>query len=134
MQDDRRAIPIDWSGCPAVRTRPGYLSGHPVLRDGPRVPPETIIDTMDYAETDDEGEAATEVIENFGLNTSQQDVLFAHAYKGLSCASSWIRMSHGLCFGYWPITMFARRTIKARPLSRTGFCCHPLTRPGLMSF
>src|SRR5882724_9204466 len=32
-------MPIDWSRCPAVRIRPGYLSGRPALRDDPRVPP-----------------------------------------------------------------------------------------------
>ncbi len=73
-------MPIDWSRCPAVRARPGYLSGMPALRDDPRVTPETIIDTMDYAETDDETAAAAEIIENFCLKTPLQDVLAVYAY------------------------------------------------------
>nr|WP_294556784.1 DUF433 domain-containing protein [uncultured Rhodopila sp.] len=62
-------MPIDWSRCPAMRIRPGYLSGAPALRDDPRVPPETIVENMDS------GETAEQVIENFGLKTSLQDVL-----------------------------------------------------------
>jgi hypothetical protein len=62
LQGERLAMPIDWSRCPAVRARPGYLSGRPALRDDPRVLPETIIDTMDYAETDDETAAAAEML------------------------------------------------------------------------
>jgi uncharacterized protein (DUF433 family) len=57
-------MPIDWSRCPGVRTRPGYLSGKPALRDDPRVPPETIV------ENPDAGETAEQVIENYGLKTS----------------------------------------------------------------
>ena len=62
-------MPIDWSGCGAVRARPGYLSGRPALRDDPRVPPETIVANMDC------GETAEQVIENFGLRTPLEDVL-----------------------------------------------------------
>ena len=70
-------MPIDWSGCPAVRARPGYLSGRAALLDDPRVPPETIVDNMDA------GETAEQVIENFGLHTSLRDVLavYAHAKR-----------------------------------------------------
>jgi uncharacterized protein (DUF433 family) len=60
---------IDWSGCPAVRMRPGYLSGKPALRDDPRVPPETIVENLDA------GETAEAVIDNFGLRTCLADVL-----------------------------------------------------------
>ena len=67
-------MPIDWSRCPAVRTRPGYLSGAPALRDDPRVPPETIVENLDL------GETAEQVIENFGLKTSLQDVLAVYDY------------------------------------------------------
>jgi uncharacterized protein (DUF433 family) len=68
---------IDWSGCPAVCTRPGYLSGKPALRDDPRVPPETIVENMDA------GETAEQVIENFGLRTKLRDVLavYDHATR-----------------------------------------------------
>jgi uncharacterized protein (DUF433 family) len=44
-------MPIDRSRCPAVRIRPGYLSGPPALRDDPRLPPETIVENMDAGET-----------------------------------------------------------------------------------
>ena len=67
-------MPIDWSRCPAVLARPGYLSGKPALRDDPRVPPETIVENMDS------GETAEQVIENFRLKTSLQDVLAVYEY------------------------------------------------------
>jgi hypothetical protein len=54
---------IDWSACPAVTSRPGYLAGRPALRDDPRVPPEVIIDNMDL------GESAQDVISNYDLKT-----------------------------------------------------------------
>jgi hypothetical protein len=44
-------MPIDWSRCPAVRVRPGYLSGGPAPRDDPRVPPETVVEKLDSGET-----------------------------------------------------------------------------------
>jgi uncharacterized protein (DUF433 family) len=70
-------MPIDWKGCPAVLARPGYLSGEPWLRDDPRVPPETIVDTIGA------GEIPEQVIETFGLHTPLQDVLavYAHAKR-----------------------------------------------------
>jgi uncharacterized protein (DUF433 family) len=70
-------MPIDWSDCPVVRVRPGYLSGKPALRDDPRVPPETIVENIDA------GETAEQVIENFGLRTPLQDVpaVYAHATR-----------------------------------------------------
>jgi uncharacterized protein (DUF433 family) len=67
-------MPIDWSRCSAVRTRPGYLSGKPALRDDPRVPPETIVENLDA------GETAEQVIENYGLKTSPPDVLAVYDY------------------------------------------------------
>jgi uncharacterized protein (DUF433 family) len=67
-------MPIDWSGCPVVCARPGYLSGKPALRDDPRVPPEAIVENIDF------GETAEQVIENFGLRTPLQDVLAVYAY------------------------------------------------------
>jgi uncharacterized protein (DUF433 family) len=68
---------IDWSGCPAVCARLGYLSGKPTLRDDPRVPPETIVANMDAGETPEQ------VIENFGLRTPLGDVLavYEHAKR-----------------------------------------------------
>ena len=67
-------MPIDWSRCPAVITRPGYLSGKPALRDDPRVPPEIIVENMDLGETPEQ------VIENYGLRTSLTDVLAIYGY------------------------------------------------------
>lgn len=60
---------MDWSGCPLVVSRPGYLSGKPALRDDPRVPPETIVVNMD------EGMTAQQVAEMFGLRTPVADIL-----------------------------------------------------------
>ncbi len=71
---------MDWSGCPVVVARPGYLSGAPALRDDPRVPPETIVDNIDFSEAADDHAAAMEVIENFGLKTPLQDVLAVYDY------------------------------------------------------
>lgn len=65
---------MDWSGCPMIVARPGYLSGAPALRDDPRVPPETIVDSIDA------GETAEQVIENFGLKTPLSDVLAIYEY------------------------------------------------------
>lgn len=65
---------IDWSQCPAVVKRSGYLSGAPALKDDPRIPPETIVDNMDG------GETAEAVIQNFGLRTPLQDVLAIYRY------------------------------------------------------
>lgn len=54
---------MDWSGCPLVVSRPGYLSGKPALRDDPRVPPDAIVVNMDDDMT------AQEVAELFDLQT-----------------------------------------------------------------
>ena len=67
-------MPIDWSRCPVVRARPGYLSGRPAPRDDPRVPPESIVANLDA------GETVAQVIENYGLRTSPRDVLAVYAY------------------------------------------------------
>ena len=67
-------MPIDWSYCPAVSAKPGYLSGRPALRDDPRVTPETIVDNLDA------GETAEQVIENYSLKTPLRDVLAIYAY------------------------------------------------------
>jgi uncharacterized protein (DUF433 family) len=67
-------MPIDWSRCPAVRTKPGYISGAAALLDDPRVPAETVIVNMD------EGMSAEEVVEIFGLKTPLNDVLAVYNY------------------------------------------------------
>jgi len=68
------AMAIDWSGCPAVRARPGYISGEAGLIDDPRVPAETIVVNMD------EGMSAEEVVELFGLKSRLEDVLTIYEY------------------------------------------------------
>jgi uncharacterized protein (DUF433 family) len=67
-------MPIDWSSCPAVRVRQGYLSGKPALREDPRVSPETIVENMDAGETPEQ------VIENIGLHTPLRDVVAVYDY------------------------------------------------------
>jgi uncharacterized protein (DUF433 family) len=62
-------MPIDWSRCPAVRTKSGYIYGAVALRDDPRVPAETVVVNMD------EGMSAEEVLETFGLKTPLKDAL-----------------------------------------------------------
>jgi uncharacterized protein (DUF433 family) len=68
------AMPIDWSRCPAVRTKPGYISGVAALVDDPRVPAETVIVNMD------EGMSAEDVVETFGLKTRVTDVRAVYDY------------------------------------------------------
>jgi uncharacterized protein (DUF433 family) len=65
---------MDWSGCPVVLSRPGYLSGRPALRDDPRMPVDAVIENMDL------GETAQQVIENYGLKTPLRDVLAVYDY------------------------------------------------------
>jgi uncharacterized protein (DUF433 family) len=67
-------MPINWSRCPVVRTKPGYVSGVAALLDDPRVPAETVIVNMD------EGMSAEEVIETFGLTIRLKDVLPVYNY------------------------------------------------------
>ena len=50
-----------------ARAGPGYLSGKPALRDGPRGPPETIVVNMA------DGMTAQEAAEMFGLRTPVSD-------------------------------------------------------------
>jgi uncharacterized protein (DUF433 family) len=67
-------MPIDWRNCPAIRTKPGYVSGAAALLDDPRVPAETVIVNMD------EGMSAEAVVETFGLKTPVKDVLAIYNY------------------------------------------------------
>ncbi len=71
---------IDWSECPLVVSRPGYLSGAPALKDDPRVPASTVIDHIDATDTPRIEDAAAEVIELFSLRTKLQDVLAVYTY------------------------------------------------------
>ncbi len=59
---------IDWTGCPLVVRREGYLGGGPALRDDPRVMPEVVYENMD------DGMTAEEVIEAYELDTPPADV------------------------------------------------------------
>jgi hypothetical protein len=70
---------IDWSNCPQVVSRPGYISGSSALRDDPRVPASTVIDNIDATDTPIE-DAAAEVIELFSLRTPLRDVLAIYNY------------------------------------------------------
>ncbi len=65
---------MDWSGCPLVVSRPGYLSGKPALRDDPRVPPEAIVENMNDDMT------AQEVAALFGLKTAISDIQAVYDY------------------------------------------------------
>jgi uncharacterized protein (DUF433 family) len=65
---------MDWSGCPLVCARPGYLSGNPALVDDPRVSPETVVVNMD------DGMTASEVTETFGLRTPPSDIRAVYDY------------------------------------------------------
>jgi uncharacterized protein (DUF433 family) len=65
---------IDWSRCPVVRAKPGYISGAAALRDDPRIPAETIIVNMDA------GMTAEEVVDMFALTTPLNDVLAVYKY------------------------------------------------------
>jgi uncharacterized protein (DUF433 family) len=73
---------IDWSGCPIVACRRGYLSGAPALRADPRVPPEVIVENMD------DGLSAEDVIESYSLRTPLQDVLAVYGYAKQQLAHS----------------------------------------------
>lgn len=65
---------IDWTDCPLVVRRDGYIGGKPALWDDPRVPPEVISENMD------DGMTAEEVIDSYSLRTSLTDVLAVYAY------------------------------------------------------
>jgi len=65
---------IDWTDCPLVVRREGYLSGGPALRDDPRVMPEVIFENMD------DGMTAEEVIDSYSLRTKLADVLAVYEY------------------------------------------------------
>jgi uncharacterized protein (DUF433 family) len=75
---------MDWSGCPIVISRPGYISGAPALRDDPRVPADLVVENMD------QGESAQDVVDNYQLRTAPDDVLAVYEYaerqRGLSPA------------------------------------------------
>lgn len=65
---------MDWSGCPLVIARPGFISGAPALRKDPRVPADLVVENMDL------GESAQDVVSNYQLHTSPDDVLAIYQY------------------------------------------------------
>lgn len=65
---------MDWSGCPLVIARPGFISGAPALRGDPRMPADLVIQNMDL------GESAQDVVDNYQLRTTPEDVLAIHQY------------------------------------------------------
>jgi len=67
-------MPIDRTRYPAVRTKPGYISGAAALMNDPRVPAETVIVNIG------EGMTAEEVVELFGLKTPLTDVLAVYTH------------------------------------------------------
>ena len=65
---------MDWSGCPLVISRPGFISGAPALREDPRMPADLVVENMDL------GEAAQDVVGNYQLQTSPEDLLAIYQY------------------------------------------------------
>ena len=65
---------MDWSGCPLVISRPGVISGAPALREDPRMPADLVVENMDL------GESARDVVGNYQLRTSPDDVLAVYKY------------------------------------------------------
>ncbi|MBV8095983.1 MAG: hypothetical protein JO110_22685 [Acetobacteraceae bacterium] len=65
---------MDWSGCPLVVSRPGYLSGAPALREDPRFPAAAVIENMDL------GESAQDVVEAYALTTPARDIQAIYDY------------------------------------------------------
>ena len=76
---------MDWSGCPLVIARPGFISGAPALRADPRMPADLVIQNMDL------GESAQDVVDNYQLRTTPEDVLAIHQYAKRQRAFSSVR-------------------------------------------
>ena len=76
---------MDWSGCPLVISRPGFISGAPALRDDPRMPADLVIENMDL------GESAEDVADNYQLHTPPHEVLAIYQYAKRQRALSPVR-------------------------------------------
>jgi uncharacterized protein (DUF433 family) len=63
---------IDWSECPLIESKPGVLSGAPVLR-GTRMPVSAIVDNFDY------GVSAAEIAEQFELPQDRVEAILTYA-------------------------------------------------------
>ena len=73
---------MDWSDCPLVTSRPGFISGAPALREDPRMPADLVVENMDL------GESVQDLVDNYQLRTSPENVfaIYQHAkrQRGLS--------------------------------------------------
>ena len=78
-------LAMDWSGCPIVVSRPGYISGAPALRDDPRMPADLVVENMDL------GESAQDVADNYQLHTPPSDVFTLYQYATRRRALSPVR-------------------------------------------
>lgn len=65
---------MDWSGCSLVISRPGFISGVPALREDPRIPADLVVENMDL------GEAVQDVVDNYQLRTSPENVFAIYQY------------------------------------------------------
>ncbi len=65
---------MDWSDCPLVISRPGFISGAPALREDPRMPADLVVENMDL------GESVQDVVDNYQLRTSPENVLAIYQY------------------------------------------------------
>ena len=65
---------MNWSHCPLVISRPGFLSGAPALHDDPRMPADLIVENMDL------GESVQDVVDNYQLRTSPENVFAIYQY------------------------------------------------------
>ena len=63
---------IDWSDCPLVETKPGVLSGIPVLR-GTRMPVSAIVDNFEY------GVSVVEISEQFDISQDCINAVLSYA-------------------------------------------------------
>ena len=65
---------MDWSDCPLVISRPGLISGAPALREDPRMPADLVVENMNL------GESVQDVVDNYQLRTSPENVLAIYQY------------------------------------------------------
>jgi len=65
---------MDWSDCPFVISRPGFISGIPALREDPRMPADLVVENMDL------GESVQDVVDNYQLRTAPRDVFAIYQY------------------------------------------------------
>lgn len=65
---------MDWSGCPFVTARPGFLSGAPALCRDPRKPAALVVENMEL------GESAQDVVLNYQLTTPAYEIAAIYDY------------------------------------------------------